>query len=425
MRFLFKRNEIFSNLIILISGTAIAQLIIFVFQLILRRQYSPEEFGAFAVYLSIVGILSSFVSFKYELAIILPKKNNIAANIFIISILLSLFINIIISLIIVLFKPVLLGLLNFPINYSHWLYFIPISTFIFSFTQSVNYWLIRQKAYKQITKNKISRRSSEGIVQSTIGYLQNSIGLLTGEIIGNIVYSISGIFQLRNKNLKINYINFKTIIYGLKRYIEFPKYNAIPSLLNSASLLLPVIIINIIYTEKITGYFDLSRVLLTVPLALITTSLSNILLQNFADRKKQQKPIKDLLLNTFYILLVLSLIGCVIIYFFGVDIFSLIFGEKWKYSGEIAKILVFSYGIKFVVSPLSTVFIALEKIKIISIWQVFYFCSILVLFFLKNVSFYNFIIIYILIDLLCYCLYFILIIIVSNKYEKTINLKHT
>src|SRR5665811_1102024 len=77
-----KRSELLKNTSILVSGTAIAQLIPILIQQILRRHYSADIFGAYAVYLSLVGMLAIISSFKYELAIILPRKDKEAANVF-------------------------------------------------------------------------------------------------------------------------------------------------------------------------------------------------------------------------------------------------------------------------------------------------------------------------------------------------------
>ena len=74
-------------------------------------------------------------------------------------------------------------------------------------------------------------------------------------------------------------------------------------------------------------------------------------------------------------LLAMGLPICIILYFFGEPLFSLIFGSKWGRSGEFAAILAFSFMIKLVVSPLSSIFNATNTLRIASRWQVLYFIS--------------------------------------------------
>ncbi len=69
-----RNSELFKNTSILVSGTALAQLIPILLQPILRRFYSPEVFGAYSVYLSLVGILYVLSSLRYEMAIPLPRN---------------------------------------------------------------------------------------------------------------------------------------------------------------------------------------------------------------------------------------------------------------------------------------------------------------------------------------------------------------
>jgi len=57
IRKLLQENEFFRNILIISFGVGASQIIIFLFQLILRRLFTPEEFGAFDVYFNIFGIL--------------------------------------------------------------------------------------------------------------------------------------------------------------------------------------------------------------------------------------------------------------------------------------------------------------------------------------------------------------------------------
>ena len=62
------------NIATLVTGTAISQAVLFFATPFLTRLYTPEEFGVFALYVSIVMIISTISSWKYELAIMLPKE---------------------------------------------------------------------------------------------------------------------------------------------------------------------------------------------------------------------------------------------------------------------------------------------------------------------------------------------------------------
>ena len=77
----FLNAEITKNSFTLVSSTIVAQAIPLLLHPVLRRIYSPETFGAFAVYLNILSILVVITTFRYETAIVLPKSDIASANV--------------------------------------------------------------------------------------------------------------------------------------------------------------------------------------------------------------------------------------------------------------------------------------------------------------------------------------------------------
>ena len=57
------------------TGTTIAQAIPIAISPILTRIYTPEDFGVFALYMAIAAIISVVSTGRYEMAIMLPKRN--------------------------------------------------------------------------------------------------------------------------------------------------------------------------------------------------------------------------------------------------------------------------------------------------------------------------------------------------------------
>lgn len=49
------------------------------------------------------------------------------------------------------------------------------------------------------------------------------------------------------------------------------------------SFLIPTILINKFYSAEYAGYYDLSKMVLSIPLALIAGSVANVLLQRFSE----------------------------------------------------------------------------------------------------------------------------------------------
>ena len=81
------RSDFTKNVLILMTGTTMAQAIPIAVLPILSRLYSPDDFGVLAIFISLSFIFGSIANGRYELAIVLPKDDRSALNIVVLSIL--------------------------------------------------------------------------------------------------------------------------------------------------------------------------------------------------------------------------------------------------------------------------------------------------------------------------------------------------
>lgn len=416
---LFK-SEIIRNSSTLISGTVLAQLIPILLQPVLRRIYSPDIFGVYSVYLSALGILIVISSFKYELAIILPKKDKEAANILMLSSFINFIFNVFLLIIIVLYKEKIALFLNISTELSFYLYFIPLGTFLFNFYQSLNLWLTRKDKFLSISKNKLIRRGVEGVTQVSFKIIKSTSGLLVGDILGHLAHVANGVRQIASSGFSLKLLSITKLKYVSKKYAVYPKFNMIPSFMSACSYLLPVIFINKFYTAVETGYFDLSKLVLSIPLALIATSISNVLLQSITKRYQQNKSIILDLYPIMILIFIIALVEIIIIFFFGEKLFSFLFGMEWSISGQISEILVWAYAFNFFTASFSSVYIALKRIKLLSAWQTIYFISVFSLILVRNYPFFDFIKIFTTVQLISCIVSIIFMAYIVFGYERKI-----
>jgi len=83
------KSEFSRNVLTLMTGTTIAQAIPIAISPVLIRIYTSEDFGVFALYMSIASILSVVATGRYEMAIMLPKKDSDAINVVVLSMIIS------------------------------------------------------------------------------------------------------------------------------------------------------------------------------------------------------------------------------------------------------------------------------------------------------------------------------------------------
>lgn len=421
-RSILQRSQLLKDVSVLVSGTAVAQIIPVLLQPLLRRYFTPEDFGAYAVFLSMTGILTVVASLKYELAIVLPVKEKPAANLVVLTIIINFFFSILLLSVIILYARPLLDILRLPLKYSQYLYFVPAGVFLFSYNQGLNYWLIRKKKFFAVSLNKFIRRVGEGFGQLSFIMFYSPSGLVMGDLFGRLANVFSATIQVVKSDFKFSYITYSALRSVSKKYDEYPKYNVIPGFMSACSFLLPALFINRFFSTNNTGFFDLSKLMLSIPLALIATSISNVLLQRISEKYNKKESILPVIYPIVRFILVIAFLEIIVIRIWGVQLFTIFFGKEWKYSGELSRILVWSFAANFIIASLTSLFISMGKIKIYSAWQVVYFIAIFGLVLFKDQPFIDFLKTYVLIELISYFLLGLLLFFMIYRYQKEVRL---
>ncbi len=419
---IFRKSEILQNASILVSGTIMAQAIPILLQPFFRRYFSPHDFGVYSVYSSLIGILLVISSFRYEQAIVLPKRNRDASVLVTSSILFSFVFSFLLFIAIILFRKWIGGVLNLDDSDGFILYLIPIGVFLLSVFQVFNFWLIRQKKFVKISVNKLVRRIVEGGAQSAAALIHYPKGLVLGDVAGQVGNAVTSAYQSVRCGYSPKHFSIARSRELLIRYSDFPRYSLAPALCSTIGFLLPVVLINRFYLPEQAGFFDLAKLILSVPMALIATSISSVVLQKASESYRLGRSFVDELKPLTAIVFVISVAEVLLIALAGKDIFRVFFGKIWETSGIISQLLVWPFALNFITSSFTSLFVALNKIRWQSIWQVVYFLLIISLSLFQDFTFNGFIRIYASIEIVANLAMVVLLIIVVVGYEKKIKM---
>lgn len=414
----FKKESIVRNVLTLASGTVIAQLIGLMVQPVLRRIVPVEDFGAFSVYMSIVGIVATVITLRYDMAVVIPKKDETASALVLGGVASSFILSLLLFVLIFFFHPFILKLLNVSDEYAPWFYFLPLTLFFAASYRMFNNFLIRKKKFGVSAMNKGIRRAGEAGVQTGLAAVQYHGSLIIGEVFGSAINFVMGIVQSARHGFEWKNISRPTFFKALKEYDQFPKYNILPVLLNNAAAWMPVLFITRFFALEITGQFDLTRQVLAITLSLISMAVAQVYLQRIAEMRIRSQPILPDIVMVAKIIGSISLIGIVITLLLGPLLFGFVFGKDYEISGVYAQIMIFSFAIRLIVSPLSVVFVNLERLKLNALWQVFYFLSILSLLLFHFSDIKEFLYVNVAIDVIAYSIYFGMIIYVSKVHDR-------
>ncbi|HIF59725.1 MAG: lipopolysaccharide biosynthesis protein [Gammaproteobacteria bacterium] len=403
------KSEFSRNVLTLMTGTALAQALPIAVAPILTRIYTPEDFGLLALFLAVFAVLSAVVTGRYEMAVMAQENEFQAENMVFLSILVALTMLVLTGLPVLFFSREIAVLLGDE-RIEFWLYFLPILLFASGVYQSIDYWLNRQKKYRNMAGNKLLKAGGISLVQLLVGYV-NSAGLIIGSLVG---WSLATLFVVKRSKLNFNVFNWKEIKRLGVRHRDYPLFQAPFSVLNSLSTQAPIFFIMKFFEASMVGFFSMVNKILSAPAALIAKSIGQVFFQRISEHARQSPELlMGDILHVALKLLVIALLVFSPVLFLGPEIFSVVFGEEWGVAGEFAQVLVFAVVVKFVVSPLSIVFLAIDKIRVGSLWQFIYFISTSVMLFIVYEYEYEyemFLWIYVIHEVILYSLYFVFII---------------
>jgi O-antigen/teichoic acid export membrane protein len=416
-------STLIKDVLTLSIGNAIALIAPIMLYPVLSRVFTPSDYAIFGLYSSIFALLEIASAGRYDFAIVMPKRGSDAINLVAGGLIISIFYSLFIFVLTFLLKDWVAEKLN-NIQLANWLMWLPVGLFLISTSKLCNGWLIRTKNFRASSINKAGQKISEGIAQASIGLFKFGNGLVLGDVMGRLFNAGLSIYQGIKSGLDRNKVSVALIKSNLNLFIEFPKYGIIPAMLNTLGGMLPVFIISIYYSVEISGNFNFSRIILSVPFALIATGISQVLMQRVSEKKNENQPILSELYSLALKLFALSTIGTVTVYFFGSVLFEFVFGTKWKVAGEYTSILILSTSISLVVSPFSILLPVLGKIKWVSYWQVFYFAFVATLWLLRGADIIYFLTAIVVIDVISYILYGAIIIKAVRDYNNTLGDTH-
>ena len=360
------------NVLTLISGTALAQLISIVCMVVLQRYfYSPEDYAPFRLFFEFVAVFAGISAFRLESGIVLEQEENQARALTRICfklIIATSIISFIVFWIYAQFNSQFDSILENP----YMTLLIPVAVFLTGLLQVFNSWFTKVKSFQLMSVNKVLQNSTGSGAQLLMGFLKvNFYGLIIGRIIGLAIASIlffkkyissfTSVFKSsreQNRNL-------------IKKHKDFILYTS-PAFFvgNLINFLLLALFIEY-YGSQFGGKVAASFQYLGISIAIISSSFSQVYFSEISTYSSKSALRKT---YTYWVLRLglIAIAGATIIQFIPESFILAILGEKWTGLLEIMQIMSLWMAVMFVASSLSYIFIKLGKQKQILFFDIFH-----------------------------------------------------
>lgn len=367
-----KPGSFLRSAVTIASGTVIAQIIAVLVSPLITRLFTPEDMGIVASFIAITTILGTIAAGRYELAIVLPETDKESNAVAFAGLIFSFIFSFILTIVAIVFYKPLITVLKLQGMAATWFYLIGFFILLTGFELVLNRTAIRNAHFKVIATTQITQQISGSGIKIAFGFLHpGTIGLF----IAHVLSQTARIVRLSMGEFKIIFSKVKRpsiadIKYAFKRYKKFPLVSSWAGFMGTATIQLPVVLFTALFSSEIAGYYSLGHRILTLPMALIGSSVANVFLERAAKSKDDDKELGRITSDIYKKLLLISSLIMSIVTFYGDILFPFVFGGNWLMAGKFAQWLSIWLVFQFAISPLSSIYVIKEKQTENLIWNI-------------------------------------------------------
>ncbi|MCX6273398.1 MAG: oligosaccharide flippase family protein [Bacteroidetes bacterium] len=346
----------------LLPGTLLSQAIPVVFSIILARIYSPDLFGTYFLFTSILGLAIIFSTGKYELAILIPESDKEASRIIGVALTTCLVFSFLLLILCVLFNGIIVALFKTP-HFGIWLVLLPFSLFFSAGNEIFYYWHNRRKRYPVLSWSKIIQAFSSSVLQLILGLMILGVtGLIAGLILGQAI----SFFFLLWKYLRKDSPDFRIRLFTgyrpvARKYLNFPRDIAVASFINEAANQLPNIFMTRYLGQTVVGHYGYAQRTVRTPIGVLSNAFSDVYKSRASEEFITEGNVRRIFLRTMKTLFLVAIGPFTALFLLAPILFSWLFGEAYATSGIYARVFSIPLFFSFVISPLTSTFYIINK----------------------------------------------------------------
>ena len=347
----------------LVSGSASAQILTVLTAPFIARLFAPSAFGLAAVFVSITGVISALVGMRYELSVVLPEKDEEAANAMAVALGFIFLTSSMTGLLLLVGGNHLLQWLHAP-DLHKYLWLIPVMVLLNGLFAALSYWNTRKKKFARQTIAQVAGAAffvAAQIVAGVSGYVSGGVivfstvlAILVSAIILG-VQTFSECWQLFLHNVRI-----QRMWAALKRYSNFPRYSTASAVLSNLGWQVPTFMLSGYFSSTVVGHYALGNKVLRIPVNLVGANIATVFFQH-ASEVHHQGTLRASVERMFRYLIAIFLFPSLMLCLIGKDLFMVAFGSRWAEAGIYTQILSIYVLFWFMAVPLGIALNVLEK----------------------------------------------------------------
>ena len=344
------------HVLTLMTGTAVAQGVTFFMMIVLARIYTPRDMGLLATYVSVASILVAVAALRYDMAIMLPRKEPEALSVA----RLGMVCLTVVSLLATAASLPLSGLIERQWGHevALWMPLVGLTTFLMSAVELFKYWFNRNSDYRAIAVNQAEQQIGLTSGQLVLGMagMGGMAGLILGHTAGQIFAFVNLGRQAKPLWRRLPQ-GAPSLRWAARRYRRMPLLNG-PNALADALRTNGIQLLIGGYSVASLGQFQMAWRYLDAPLILINGAVARVFFQKLSTIEPGR--MRPLVRVTIKRAILIGLVPFALIYVLSPWIFPFFLGSQWTESGSFARALTPWLFMMLITSPISNLFIVTE-----------------------------------------------------------------
>ena len=358
------RRSFMGDVLKIVGGTSIAQLMIAMATPLLSRLYLPEHFGTANVFISLITVAGIAVCLRYEVAVLLPDGEDDAANLLALAGSLAGIVSALIFGALFFGQELLVEWLKAP-ELQPYILLVPAALVAMGIYQALNFWNMRKGKFWRLGAARIVMTSVQLATQLGAVWLlrADAGGLILGTTLGYVVAALVLVAMAwrNDRALLRREVQLSGMLTNLVRYRKFPLVDTWALMIEALSWQVPVWLLSAYFTQSVVGYYGMAYRLVQLPIAFIGGAFSQVFMQRAAEFRKDPQQLQVAVGGVFRKLVTLSLFPAVLMSLAGQEVFVLFLGANWAESGIYVQILGMWTFFWFLSGTLRTLTATLER----------------------------------------------------------------
>jgi O-antigen/teichoic acid export membrane protein len=348
------------KLSILAGGTLVGQVLVILSSPFLTRFFIPDEFGIFAVFGALCGILAAIAALRFEFAVLVAADDEDAAALVMVTIVAAAAMALFQAFLIWRLEDWFVAIVDTP-ALAGWLWLLPPLTLTWGLGSALAQWSIRRNTYAINGFNRTLQLGSQAGGQVILGLLgAGAPGLIIGYVGGYVVRTAHYLRYLPASDRFLFLSRRPAALWrNARTHWRYPAFAFPSGLLHSSCDLAPVFLVAALYGPTMAGWYGLGQRVMALPMQMLSQVASQIFLGE--TRGLDGAALHRLFLRTLTLFAGLGVVGMLPLVLYGPELFAFVFSEPWREAGRIVQLLVPLYLVRFIVQPVSQLLYVLNR----------------------------------------------------------------